>query len=40
MKERIAAWLQEVDARMPEPNPDYDPERAEERGFACLLFLV
>lgn len=32
MKERIAAWLQEVDAQMPEPNPDYDPERAGQRG--------
>lgn len=32
LRERLAAWRNEVDAAMPEPNPDHDPARAGEWG--------
>lgn len=32
LRERLAAWRKEVDAAMPEPNPDHDPARAGEWG--------
>jgi arylsulfatase A-like enzyme len=28
LRDRLAAWRGEVDARLPRPNPDYDPDRA------------
>ena len=32
LKERLAAWRKSVGAKMPTPNPDYDPGRAGEWG--------
>jgi uncharacterized sulfatase len=32
LRKKLAAWRQSVDAKMPEPNPDYDPARAHEWG--------
>lgn len=32
LQEDLAAWRKSVDAAMPEPNPDYDPQRAHEWG--------
>ena len=30
MQQKLAAWRKSVDARMPSPNPDYDPQRADQ----------
>lgn len=32
LRDRLHRWLQDVDAQMPTPNPDYDPQRAGEWG--------
>ncbi len=32
LQKKLAAWRQSVDAKMPTPNPDYDPARAHEWG--------
>lgn len=32
LRQDLAAWRARVNAQMPRPNPDYDPERAENRG--------
>ncbi len=32
LQSRLAAWREQVGARMPLPNPDYDPARAEQLG--------
>jgi len=32
LREMLAAWRQQVNAAMPEPNPDYDPAHAHEWG--------
>ncbi len=32
LREKLAAWRDELDADMPGPNPDYDPARAHEWG--------
>ncbi len=32
LKEKLAAWRKSVGAKMPTPNPDYDPGRAAEWG--------
>ena len=32
MQQMLAEWRASVDAQMPVPNPDYDPERAKEWG--------
>jgi arylsulfatase A len=32
LQKKLAAWRESVDAKMPSPNPDYDPARANEWG--------
>ena len=32
LRERLAAWRKAVNAKMPTPNPNYDPKRAGEWG--------
>ncbi len=32
LKKRLAAWRKSVRAKMPTPNPDYDPAKAHEWG--------
>lgn len=32
LQKKLAAWRESVDAKMPTPNPDYDPARAHEWG--------
>jgi uncharacterized sulfatase len=32
LQQKLAAWRESVGAKMPTPNPDYDPARAHEWG--------
>ena len=32
LQAKLAAWRQSVNAEMPKPNPDYDPDKAHQWG--------
>ena len=32
MREQLDAWLKSVDAQLPTPNPDYDPNAGKAKG--------